>query len=911
MKPDPASDKATAAAKTSPRAKRGMIGLGLGAFAGAALISAIVGVSAVRVIESRSARNVSDALAREGLSWARVETDGLKVVLSGIAPNEAARFRALNLAANQVDSSRVVDQLDVTPAMAFDAPDFSVEMLRNEDGIQLIGLLPSAEDEKRLVDIAEKLMPGAEPAKMLETASYPLPSTWSSAFSFGLEALELLPRSKISVDAERVNITASAASAEEKRHFEGQLSRRRPANVDVNIQISAPRPVLTPFTLRFVKDGEGARFDACSADTDTSRRRILAAARLAGLSDQAECTVGLGVPSPSWANAVEAAIKAVNRLGNGIVTFSDADLTLLAGEDVSQANFDRVVGDLQAELPQVFSLNATLAKKQIESPAGPAEFTAELSAKTGRVELRGRLSDQMQREAVSSFARAHFGVGKVYSATRLDPELPVGWPVRVLAALEALAELNEGTVLVRNDLVEIKGVTGNRAARDRISQILSDKLGQGQSFRVNIRYDKALDPQAALPTPQECHDNIAAILARDKIAFAPGSAEIEGKSSAIMTKISDILRKCSAIRMEVAGYTDSQGSDQGNLALSQARAEAVLLNLQGRGVDVSWLRARGYGEADPVADNSTEDGREKNRRIEFTLLETARPKADNDAATAAATGVASAAAAGAAAGTSAGTSAGAAVGAATASAQAEAGAGASPARACRQAIINILAQKQITFEPGSDVITSESNDVMARIAAELKSCPGVAMEVSGHTDSQGSLGGNQRLSQSRANSVLVALAKLGVDVDRMKAVGYGEANPIADNGSEEGREKNRRIEFFLITAQGQATDPEQTQVPQADEANATGAGATEPDEPTAGDTAAQEPEAGTPETGTPQTGTPETGTGQAETAGTGQAETGAADVSDDDSASLAPQEKTQKPQPRPATLPSSAPARNG
>ena len=78
--------------------------------------------------------------------------------------------------------------------------------------------------------------------------------------------------------------------------------------------------------------------------------------------------------------------------------------------------------------------------------------------------------------------------------------------------------------------------------------------------------------------------------------------------------------------MEIQGHTDSQGSDGGNLSLSQARAEAVLLALQGRQVDVSGMTAKGYGETQPIADNGTEDGREANRRIDFVLA-TARKQA--------------------------------------------------------------------------------------------------------------------------------------------------------------------------------------------------------------------------------------------------------------------------------------------
>jgi OmpA-OmpF porin, OOP family len=82
--------------------------------------------------------------------------------------------------------------------------------------------------------------------------------------------------------------------------------------------------------------------------------------------------------------------------------------------------------------------------------------------------------------------------------------------------------------------------------------------------------------------------------------------------------------------MDIGGHTDAQGSEGGNQSLSQARAEAVLLALQGRRVDVSGMTATGYGEAQPIADNETEEGREANRRIEFVLQGTA-PVAETSA----------------------------------------------------------------------------------------------------------------------------------------------------------------------------------------------------------------------------------------------------------------------------------------
>jgi OOP family OmpA-OmpF porin len=589
------------------------------AFAAAAFVSVLIAWAVVLLMERLSERAVRSALLTQGVTYATANADGLRMELSGTADTEAQRYRAINIVGSVIDATRIQDLMEVTPARAVEAPRFSLEILRNDDGIQLIGLLPEGETKDALLAEAEALQPDTELQDMLETAAYAPPETWGPALAFARKALALLPRSKITVDATTVRITAIAASEAQKRSFETSLSVDQPEGVRVSYEISAPRPVITPFTLRFVIDADGPRFDACAADTERARMRIVAAATAAGAVGRQTCVIGLGVPSPSWAEAAEIGIKAVATLKAATITFKDADVSLQAAASVSQAEFDRVVGELEADLPPVFSLTATLDTAE-NATQGPAEFTAVLAPETGRVELRGRLADDLQRSAVDSFAKAAFGSTNVYQATRLDADLPDGWPIRVLAGLQALAELDHGSLLVRADTVEVGGVTGSQGVRARIAQILSEKLGQGQSYKVNVAYVEALDPVASLPTPDECLADLNGVLAGQKVVFPPGLAEIDGNANKVMEALAKALERCGGVRMEIGGHTDAQGSEEGNRALSQTRAEAVLLALQGRQVDVSALTAVGYGESRPIADNETEVGREANRRIEFTLV---------------------------------------------------------------------------------------------------------------------------------------------------------------------------------------------------------------------------------------------------------------------------------------------------
>ncbi|MBI1220520.1 MAG: OmpA family protein [Rhodobacteraceae bacterium] len=594
--------------------------IALAAFATAAVLSYFGAVWTANGVERRTRQIISHTLSVDGYDWVRVATDGLQIRLTGTAPTEAMRFKVLAIVDASVDAARVHDLMQVTPAQDIPPPRFSVEMLRNGDGISLIGLVPAATGHDAIAKRVAALTAPGGVTDLLETAAAPVPAGWDQALDYGLEALKELPRAKISISADKVNVTGIADSQIQQRQFETDLARAAPQGLLVEVAISAPRPVITPFTLRFVIDDAGSRFDACSADTDKARDQIVAAAVAAGVTGKVQCTVGMGVPTPHWAEAAVQGINAVKELGHGTITFSDADVSLLATDATPQASFDKVVGELGATLPDVFSLKATLPKKAAATKSdGPVEFTAALTP-DGKVALHGRLTDDRMREVVDSYARARFGADHVFTATRADDKLPNGWPVRVLAGLQALSVLHDGTLLVQPDLVAVTGTAGVADAQDRISRILSEQLGQGGAFTIKVSYDKRYDPQAGLPTPQECVTTIKTAMAAHKIGFEPGSDTFTPDSVPTLDAIADELRKCPDVKMEIAGYTDSQGRAEMNLALSQARAQAVLTALSQRRVLVGNLVARGYGEDHPIADNGTDTGREANRRIEITLL---------------------------------------------------------------------------------------------------------------------------------------------------------------------------------------------------------------------------------------------------------------------------------------------------
>ncbi|HQQ76009.1 MAG TPA: OmpA family protein [Thermoanaerobaculia bacterium] len=101
----------------------------------------------------------------------------------------------------------------------------------------------------------------------------------------------------------------------------------------------------------------------------------------------------------------------------------------------------------------------------------------------------------------------------------------------------------------------------------------------------------------------------------------------------------------------------------------------------------------------------------------------------------------------------------------------------------------------VNFDTGKSTIKPDSAKTLDDAAAALKVAATLRVEVAGHTDNVGAPEANQRLSQERAQAVMAALVGRGIKADRLTAKGYGQTTPVADNRTEEGRARNRRVEL--------------------------------------------------------------------------------------------------------------------
>lgn len=593
----------------------------------AAAAAALGGASvAVTQIETRSVAAIEATLEEAGIDWARVSADGLWLDMTGTAPDEAARFRALSLAGTIVDGTRVLDHMDVAKAERIAPPQFAIEILRTSDRITLVGLVPAGSDHEGFVSRVERTARGVSVADLLETADHQAPEAWQAAVDYAVAALEQTDSAKISVGPKALAVETMVADRTDRADLTRRLRAAAPEGFDLALDVSAPRPIISPYTLRLARDADGTRVDACAAPTEQAAERILAAARQIGAGDGARCPVGLGAPVEDWTQLALLSISTIDQVARGTVTLSDLDMRFEIGAAVDPDHANSVIERLDAALPDAITLTAAQADADPGSDADrPPEFIATRSPE-GLVQLRGRLGTRQGQAAVVSFVRARFGGDQIDPSVEIAGDMPGGWDPKVLAALDALSLLDHGAAVVEADQIELRGTSGNPDASSEITRLLARKLGDAGNLEIAVEYDERLDPTAGLPTPAECVERINTVLARRQITFDPGSAIIDADSRASVDQIAEILRDCADVPMEVAGYTDSQGREEMNRDLSQSRADAVIEALVQRRVLTGALSATGYGEDDPIADNDTAEGREANRRIEFRLLEMPGPR---------------------------------------------------------------------------------------------------------------------------------------------------------------------------------------------------------------------------------------------------------------------------------------------
>ncbi|WP_245989882.1 OmpA family protein [Litoreibacter meonggei] len=126
----------------------------------------------------------------------------------------------------------------------------------------------------------------------------------------------------------------------------------------------------------------------------------------------------------------------------------------------------------------------------------------------------------------------------------------------------------------------------------------------------------ALEPEGDF-SKEACVGRFEILSRTGNIYFATSSAQLSNESVPLLANVVDIVSRCPDLKVQVIGHTDSYGSARANQSLSERRAASVVAFLAAKGITASRVQSLGYGETKPIAPNTTAEGRQKNRRIEF------------------------------------------------------------------------------------------------------------------------------------------------------------------------------------------------------------------------------------------------------------------------------------------------------
>jgi OOP family OmpA-OmpF porin len=198
----------------------------------------------------------------------------------------------------------------------------------------------------------------------------------------------------------------------------------------------------------------------------------------------------------------------------------------------------------------------------------------------------------------------------------IRPESPEGFRRFMDQALIELGQLDEGCITLTDRSLSIRGSMRS----ERAVGLMKARMAALSDLDFEVTYDIALPELSdeARTCQEEANRRVAP---GETVLFEFDSDVVHLEGRQLLDEVVEISKLCPDVAVEVSGHTDAVGDKDYNIGLSERRADAVVSYLTGAGIDAGRLSAVGLGFSQPIADNSTEEGRAQNRRIEFRVRE--------------------------------------------------------------------------------------------------------------------------------------------------------------------------------------------------------------------------------------------------------------------------------------------------
>lgn len=572
------------------------------------------------------------------LSSGAVTVRDTDISVAGVAASSAAYLAAIPAAGQAPDGFAAVSNI-MAPMAA--AQLWSAK--RDGATATLSGYAASPEQAAALAEAARAALPGVAVDDRMEIARG-TNGDLEAAAAYGLGELARLSGGAVSVTGRDVSIAGEAATPGAYASVLGAASRITSSYALATLDVRAP--AVTPYVWSAVKDG-GAVFLSGFAPSLSARERVLAAAKAALPEAQITDLTQIARGAPGGFEAMAAnGFSLLARLSAGQVNVTDQNLTA-AGDAPTQAAAEAARAALRQMPPGYAILSevirapkpppkaepappppkaepapppkaepAPLPPKAEESLAAPAEsYPFEAVKSEGTLLLTGAFPDEKAHDEIIDTATRRFFAEKVIDQLALAPGAPKNFVAAVSVALEQLSRLAAGKVTIAGASVEVSGEARFAQAAEDIAASAKSLLPPGFVGSAAVSVQQVQPEVSAV----NCQEYLSNILELGAIRFATGSAEIKSESFGLLDALAQTAARCGNAKIEVAGHTDSLGPADLNQELSARRAASVVAYLARAGIPIGQLSPAGFGPSRPIAPNDTEEGRAKNRRIEFIV----------------------------------------------------------------------------------------------------------------------------------------------------------------------------------------------------------------------------------------------------------------------------------------------------
>lgn len=241
----------------------------------------------------------------------------------------------------------------------------------------------------------------------------------------------------------------------------------------------------------------------------------------------------------------------------------------------------------------------------------PLPLMADTFSSIMPVVVSGTVPDEATHAKLIARVRELYGADKVVDQMIIGKvTMPPNWVAHLNRLLDPeLHQINHGQLRIEGNQVSVRGEVANELQRQQIASDMAARLNPTYTIRNGLHV--AAQDQSL----------IESALANRNIEFETGSANLTLAGKGILDAIAVAMIKLQDKHVDVTGYTDDHGLRASNISLSQARADAIKVYLVSRNVQAERINTYGVGPDRPVASNDTAEGRSRNRRIEFRVVQ--------------------------------------------------------------------------------------------------------------------------------------------------------------------------------------------------------------------------------------------------------------------------------------------------